>query len=69
MRKTPKYNETTALKAQKKSRKLLNLLYKSRAEVILDDEKYFCFDGDSMPGSDRYYTNDKAQCSDNVRFD
>ena len=34
----------------------------------MDDEKYFCFDGDNMPGSARYYTNDKEKCSDDVRF-
>ena len=38
-------------KRPKRSRKLVNLLYKSRAEVIMDDEKYFCFDGENMPGS------------------
>ena len=43
--KTSKYNEETELKAKKKSRKLVNLL---RAEVIIDDEKYFCFDGDNL---------------------
>ena len=37
--KTPKYNEETALKVQKKSRKQVNLLYKSRTEVIMYDEK------------------------------
>ena len=34
----------------------------------MNDEKQFCFDGDNMPGSARYYTNDKAKCSDDVRF-
>ena len=34
----------------------------------MDDEKYFCFYGDKMPGSARYYTNDKEKCSDDVRF-
>ena len=34
----------------------------------MDDKKYFCFDGDSMPGSGRFYKNDKAKCSDDVRF-
>ena len=34
----------------------------------MDDEKYFCFDGNSMSGSVRYYTNDKEKCSDDVRF-
>ena len=52
------------MKPKKKSRKQVNLFYKSRVE----DEKYFCFDGDSIPGSACYYTNDKAKFSDNVRF-
>ena len=34
----------------------------------MNDEKYFCFNGDSMPGSDRHYTKDKAKCSGDVRF-
>ena len=33
-----------------------------------DDEKYFCLNGDNMPGSARYYTDDKSKCSDDVRF-
>ena len=42
--------------------------YKSRTEVIMDDENNFRFDGDNMPDSARYYTNDKAKFSDDVRF-
>ena len=34
----------------------------------MDDEKYFCFDGDRMLGSTRYYTNDKAKCSDDLHY-
>ena len=66
--KTPKYSEEPALKAKKRSRKQVNHLYKSRAEVFMVDEKYFFFDGDNMPGSTRYYTNGLAKCSDDVRF-
>jgi len=66
--KTPKYTEKQAIKAKKRSRKLVNLLYQSKAEIIMDDEKYFCLNGDNMPGSARYYTDDKSKCSDDVRF-
>jgi hypothetical protein len=66
--KTPKYTEESGLKAKKRSRKPVNLLYLSGAEVTMDDEKYFCFDGDNMPGSARYYTNGKEKCPDDVRF-
>ena len=40
--KTPKYTEKKAIKAKKRSRKLVNLLYQSKTEIIMDDEKYFC---------------------------
>jgi hypothetical protein len=66
--KTPKYTEENKLKAKKRCRKLVNLLYQSKAEIIMDDEKYFCLNGDNMPGSARYYTDDKSKCSDDVSF-
>ena len=34
----------------------------------MDDEKYFCLNGDIMYGSALYYTDDKSKCSDDVRF-
>ena len=40
--KTPKYTE-------ERSRKLVNLLYQSKAEIIMDDEKYFCLNGVTCP--------------------
>ena len=66
--KTPKYTEEQTVKAKKRSLKLVNLLYQSKAEMIMDEEKYFCLNGDNMPGSARYYTDDKSKCSDDVRF-
>ena len=44
------------------------LLYKSKAEVIMDEEKYFCFNGDNISGSARLHTNDKAKNSDDISF-
>ena len=32
--------------------------YKSRTGVIMDKEKWVCFDDDNMTGSARYFTND-----------
>ncbi len=63
--KTPKYSEKQAKKLR---RKLVDQLYGSNLYVIMDDEKYFTFDVDIMPGNDRYYTNDKNTCPDKVRF-
>ena len=36
--------------------------------MVLEDEKYFTFDGSNMEGNDNYYTNDNANCPDSVRF-
>ena len=62
------HRNTKKSKRQKKSHKLVKLLYKSRAQLILDYKEYFCFNGDKIPDGARCYTNDKAKCSDNVRF-
>ena len=43
--KTPKYTEKQAEKVKNLCKKLANLLYRSSCCVILDDEKYFTFDG------------------------
>ena len=36
--------------------------------MILDDEKYFNYDGSNVQGNDNYYTNDKSNCPDSVLF-
>ena len=36
--------------------------------MILDDEKYFTYDGSNMQGNDNYYTNDISKCLDCIRF-
>ena len=55
--KTPKY-----------SKKLANLLNRSSFCLVLDNEKYFTYDGSNMQGNDNYYSNDKFKCPDSVRF-
>ena len=64
--KTTKYSKLQRQKAQERSRKLANLLYRSSCSVVIDDEKYFTFEGDNMPGNAGY---DKNLCPDSVRFD
>ena len=36
--------------------------------MVLDNEKYFTYDGSKMQGNDNYYTNDKIKCPDSVCF-
>ena len=52
--KTPKYCAVQRVKAQKLARKLVYELYKSKAWLVMDDEKYFCWEGDLMPGNAGY---------------
>ena len=67
-KKTPKYDEKQALKSKRLSRKLVNLLYSENSEIIIDDEKYFCFSNDEIPGNSGFYTNDINKCPDKLRF-
>lgn len=66
--KTPKYTEKQAQKAKILSEKLANFLYRTSCSIIMDDEKYFCYNGDQMPGSAYYYTDNKENCPDSIRF-
>ena len=56
--KTPKYTEKQAEKAKNLCKKLAYLIYRSSCCVILDDEKYFTFDGSNMEGNDNYVDSD-----------
>ncbi|XP_065654663.1 uncharacterized protein LOC136081287 [Hydra vulgaris] len=66
--KTLKYTIEQQIKAKKRSRKLVNQLYNTKSLLVIDDEKYFCFAGDNMPGNSGYYTNNKKTCPESVRF-
>ncbi|XP_065665519.1 uncharacterized protein LOC136086945 [Hydra vulgaris] len=66
--KTPKYTIEQQIKAKKRSRKLVKQLYNTKSLLVINDEKYFCFAGDNMPGNSGYYTNNKKTCPENVRF-
>ena len=63
--KMPKYSEKQAEKANNLCKKLAyNLLYRSPCCLILDDEKYFTYDGSSMQGNNNYNSNNKSKCPD-----
>ncbi len=66
--KTPKYTEEQQIVAKKRSRKLVNQLYTSQSVLIMDDEKYFRYSGNNMPGNSGYYTKNKETCPESVRF-
>jgi transposase len=66
--KTAKYNPEQQQRAEELSGKLANNLYRTSCSVIIDDEKYFTFSGNNMPGNAGYYSSDKSNCPDKVRF-
>ena len=57
--KAPKTTPQQQDKARKRSRKLVNILYRENPSIIIDDEKYFYFSNDSMPSNNIYYSDDK----------
>ena len=59
--KTPKYREKQAEKAKNLCKKLCNLLYRSSCCLVLDDEKYFTYDGSNMQKNGNDYTNLNVQ--------
>ena len=63
-----KCEKKMADKAKNLCKKLVNLLYRSSCCLVLDDEKYFTYDGSIMQGNDNYYTNDKSKCPDSVHL-
>ena len=66
--KTPKYTDDQALRAKMLSRKLVNHLYGKKGDIVIDDEKYFLFNGMEMPGNAEIYTNNIDKCSENVKY-
>ena len=67
--KASKYTTEQQIKAKKRSRKLVNQLYNRKLLMVINDEKYFCFAGDNMPGNSRYYINIKETCPESVCFE
>jgi hypothetical protein len=66
--KTPKYTYAQLEKSKKLSRKLVNKLYAEDLIVIMDDEKYFGFSNDDIPGNSGFYTGNIEECPDSVKY-
>ena len=68
LERSSKQTKEQAERSQKILRKLANLLYRSNCFIVIDGEKYFTFVGSFMPGNDNFYSDDRAECPDNVRY-
>ena len=64
----PQYSDKQLEEIPKKCRKLRREITDQKTFIILDDEKYFSFGGDNMPGNAGFYTNDQDETPNNVKF-
>jgi hypothetical protein len=65
--KTSKYTEENAIGTKTGDVNWKNF-YINRGREKMNFEKCFCFDGENMSNSARYYTEDKSKLSDDVSF-
>ena len=64
----PKYNQQQPEHMSNKCRKLQRSLAKQGKFIVIDDEKYFTFSDDNMPGNARFYSCNKQTSPPDVRF-
>lgn len=64
----PKYNPQQLEQIPSKCRKLRRKVIDHETFIIMDDEKYFSFSGDNMPGNAGFYSTDKQDTSPDVKF-
>jgi hypothetical protein len=67
--KVPDWSEEKESRQKRCCRKLTKISMKtsSSVKVVIDDESYFPFGHDEMPGNDRFYTKDKDQLPASIR--
>lgn len=66
--KVPKNTDQQLINSKKRCRSLVNFLYATKSAVVIDDEKYFTFSCDDLPGNSGFYTDNIEECPDEVRF-
>lgn len=66
--KAPKYTEKQLQEIPKKCRLLRRKYLSENPSIVMDDEKYFTFTNDNMPGNDGYYTANKKCVPEDVKF-
>ena len=64
----PKYNQQQLEHMPNKCQKIWRSLAKQGKFIVIDDEKYFTFSGDSMPENAKFYSCNKQTSPLNVRF-
>jgi transposase len=64
----PKYNQKQLEQMPSKCRKLRREITDHETFIIIDDEKYFTFSGDEMPGNAGFYSSDKRHTPTDVKF-
>lgn len=64
----PKYSEKQLSTISSKCRKLRRKFITAKKFVIIDDEKYFTFTGDNMPGNAGFYSENKEGAPVHVKY-
>lgn len=67
-RKCPKYTPNQLARIPACCRQLRRVHFANERVIILDDEKYFTLANSEMKGNDGFYTNNVAECPDNVKY-
>lgn len=64
----PKYTQQQLEQIPSKCRKLRREITNHETFIIIDDETYFTFSGDGMPGNAGFYSSDKRHTPSDVSF-
>ncbi|CAF4611291.1 unnamed protein product, partial [Rotaria sp. Silwood2] len=64
----PKYNQQQLEKIPGRCRKLRRKFINNKTILILDDEKYFTMSGDNMPANAGFYSSNKINTPNDVKF-
>jgi hypothetical protein len=64
--KAPKYSEGQEARAKSRARKLATNV--ADKIIVMDDESYFPFKSDSIPGNDHFYTTDYSSAPKEVKY-
>src|SRR5205823_6522067 len=66
--KTPKYTKKQLQQIPKQCRKIRRQLTTNNTFIIIDDEKYFTFSNHDIPQNTGFYTSDKENAPNDVKY-
>ncbi|CAF5106763.1 unnamed protein product [Rotaria magnacalcarata] len=67
-KRAPKYTEKQLEEVPTRARRLYRLLLNGDFELVMDDEKYFLLDSESVAANRDFYTSDKNVTPPEIKF-